>query len=70
MATFPITEILNAARDAVKIVYRLREFSRPGQTHILHLPVNVNDLIQQATFTLRFPVPSYPSFPCLTPISG
>jgi len=47
-ASFPITEILNAARDAVKIVYRLREFSRPGQTHKLYLPVNVNDLIEQA----------------------
>lgn len=47
-ASFPITEILNAARDAVKIVYRLREFSRPGQTHELLLPVNAHDLIEQA----------------------
>jgi signal transduction histidine kinase len=47
-AAVPITEILTAARDAAKIVYRLREFSRPGQTHELRLPVNVNDLIQQA----------------------
>jgi response regulator RpfG family c-di-GMP phosphodiesterase len=32
-ASLPITEILTATKDAVKIVYRLREFSRPGQTH-------------------------------------
>jgi signal transduction histidine kinase len=48
-----ITEILTAAQDAVKIVYRLREFSRPGQTHELYLPVNVNDLIQQAVLLTK-----------------
>jgi signal transduction histidine kinase len=47
-AALPIAEILTAARDAAKIVYRLREFSRPGQTHELRLPVNVSDLILQA----------------------
>jgi signal transduction histidine kinase len=47
-AAMPIAEILTAARDAAKIVYRLREFSKLGQTHELRLPVNVNDLIQEA----------------------
>jgi signal transduction histidine kinase len=31
----------------------LREFSRPGQTHELYLPVNVNDLIQQAVLLTK-----------------
>ena len=52
-ASLPITEILTAAKDAWKIVYRLREFSRPGQTHQLCLPVNVNDLIQQAVLLTK-----------------
>jgi len=52
-ASLAITEILTAAKDAVKIVYRLREFSRPGQTHELYLPVNVNDLIQQAVLLTK-----------------
>jgi signal transduction histidine kinase len=52
-ASLPITEILTATKDAVKIVYRLREFSRPGQTHELCLPVNVNDLIQQAVLLTK-----------------
>jgi signal transduction histidine kinase len=51
--SLPITEMLTAAKDAVKIVYRLREFSRPDQTRELCLPVNVNDLIQQAVLLTK-----------------
>lgn len=43
-----------AARDAAKIVSRLRDFYRPRDTHDLAIPVDVNELIKQ-TVTLTQP---------------
>jgi signal transduction histidine kinase len=47
-ATKPITFILTAAEDAAKIVHRLREFYRPDESSDQRLPVDLNQLIEQA----------------------
>jgi signal transduction histidine kinase len=47
-ATLSITTILTAADDAAKIVHRLREFYRPDETEELRIPIDLNELIQQA----------------------
>lgn len=43
-----LTTILTAAEDAATIVHRLREFYRPDATSEQRLPVDVNELIEQA----------------------
>jgi signal transduction histidine kinase len=40
--------MLTAAEDAAKVVHRLREFHRPAETAERHLPVDLNQLIEQA----------------------
>ena len=52
-AMLPITTILTAAEDAAKIVHRLREFYRPGETEEQRLPVDLNQLIAQAVALTR-----------------
>ena len=47
-ATASITTILTAAEDAAKIVHRLREFHRPDEASARRLPVDLNQLIEQA----------------------
>jgi CheY-like chemotaxis protein len=47
-ATRSIETILTAARDAAKVVHRLREFYRPQEAPEQHLPVNLNHLMEQA----------------------
>jgi len=47
-ATLPLTTILTAAKDAAKVVRRLREFYRPDESGDQRLPVNLNQLIEQA----------------------
>jgi signal transduction histidine kinase len=52
-ATRPITIILTAAEDAAKIVRRLREFYRPDEAEEQRLPVDLNNLIEQAVSLTR-----------------
>jgi signal transduction histidine kinase len=47
-ATLPLTTILTAAKDAAKVVRRLREFYRPDESGDQRLPVDLNQLIEQA----------------------
>ena len=47
-ATLPLTTILTAAKDAAKIVHRLREFHRPDETGQPRLPVDLNPIVAQA----------------------
>ncbi len=51
--TEPITTILTAAEDAAKIVHRLRNFYRPDETEEQRLPVDLNQLIDQAVASTR-----------------
>src|SRR5712691_3946294 len=44
----PLTNILIAAEDASKIVSRLREFHRSGDGEEVRLPVNFNELVEEA----------------------
>ena len=46
--TQSISTILTAADDAAKIVHRLREFYRPDESEELRVPVDVNELVEQA----------------------
>jgi signal transduction histidine kinase len=52
-ATLPITTILTAAEDAAKIVRRLRAFYRPDEPEEQRLPVDLNELIEQAISLTR-----------------
>jgi DNA-binding response OmpR family regulator len=47
-ATRSITILLNAAEDAARIVRRLREFHRPDDSDEERIPVDLNQLIEQA----------------------
>ena len=52
-AIMPITTILTAAEDGAKIVHRLREFYRPDETDEQRLPVDLNQLVEQAISLTR-----------------
>lgn len=52
-ATPSLVTILTAAEDAAKIVRRLREFYRPGETEEERLPVDLNELVEQAVALTR-----------------
>lgn len=52
-AAQPLNTILTAAEDASKIVGRLREFYRPDDADEVHLPVDFNELLDQAVFLTK-----------------
>jgi signal transduction histidine kinase len=52
-ATPSLRTILTAADDAAKIVGRLREFYRPDESEEERLPVDLNELIEQAVALTR-----------------
>ncbi len=52
-AALPLKTILTAAEDGAKIVHRLREFYRPDEVEEQRLPVDVNQLIEQAISLTR-----------------
>jgi CheY-like chemotaxis protein len=49
----PIETILTAAEDAAKVVHRLREFHRPDEAGEKHVPVHLNQLMEQAVALTR-----------------
>ncbi len=52
-AAQPLNTILTAAKDASKIVGRLREFYRSDEEDEVHLPVDFNELLEQAVFLTK-----------------
>ena len=43
-----LRHVIHAAQDATQIVRRLRDFYRPASGHEIRVPLNLNELVQQA----------------------